>query len=116
MSPAFGVPESRALFPIFNRCAESVSARGIISCTLRSTCLTQWQITLKWKDLLFRSSSDAVALNLSEWLSRATLDAIAEGQKLFYLCKERAIETECGHPGQLRSITKLERWMMKTTN
>lgn len=43
--------------------------------------LELWQITLKWKDLLFSSSSGAVTLNLTEWLSRATLDAIAEGEK-----------------------------------
>lgn len=40
------------------------------------------QITLRWKDLLFCSSSGAVALDVSDWLSRATLDAIGEGKKL----------------------------------
>ncbi|THH29033.1 hypothetical protein EUX98_g5156 [Antrodiella citrinella] len=58
MSPAFGAPESRALFPIFSRCAESIMTR--------------------WKDQLFDTPDQSSEFNVTTWLSCATLDAIGE--------------------------------------
>lgn len=79
MSPAFGAPESRALFPIFNRSAEAVS---VVPNPLSADFNLGWsQITLRWKDLLFCSPTGTVALDVSDWLSRATLDAIGEGER-----------------------------------
>lgn len=58
MLPAFGAPESKALLPHFARAAEAVS--------------------VKWKDILTTAPSLSKELNVSTWLSRATMDAIGE--------------------------------------
>ncbi|THH31652.1 hypothetical protein EUX98_g2557 [Antrodiella citrinella] len=58
MQPAFGAPESKALFPIFSRCAESISA--------------------KWRDQLLDSSGQVSVFNMPTWISNAALDAIGE--------------------------------------
>ncbi|THH29035.1 hypothetical protein EUX98_g5154 [Antrodiella citrinella] len=58
MLPAFGAPESRALFPIYSRCAES--------------------ITTRWRDQLFDTPDQSCEFNVTTWLSCATLDAIGE--------------------------------------
>ena len=40
------------------------------------------QVTVKWKDLLLSSESpsDGLAMDITGWLFRATLDAIGEGE------------------------------------
>ncbi|THH17599.1 hypothetical protein EUX98_g9099 [Antrodiella citrinella] len=58
MMPAFGMPESKALFPIFSRCADS--------------------ITTRWKDQLFDVAGQSTIFNINKWVSCATLDAIGE--------------------------------------
>ncbi|KAH8103445.1 cytochrome P450 [Cristinia sonorae] len=58
MLPAFGTPESKALFPIFSRCAA--------------------KITTKWKDMLFDAPGQTSIFNVTNWLSFATMDAIGE--------------------------------------
>ncbi|OJA10008.1 hypothetical protein AZE42_12055, partial [Rhizopogon vesiculosus] len=58
MLPAFGGPESRAFFPIFKGCAESMSN--------------------KWMDIISNSKEPSVVLDVSPWLSRAAMDAIGE--------------------------------------
>lgn len=58
MLPAFGAPESKALLPHFIHIAESLSMR--------------------WKDILLASRDFAKELDVTEWLSRATMDAIGE--------------------------------------
>ncbi|TCD61631.1 hypothetical protein EIP91_008155 [Steccherinum ochraceum] len=57
MLPAFGTPESKALFPIFVRNAEA--------------------ITTRWRDQLF-DSPEGKMFNIPTWVSCATLDAIGE--------------------------------------
>ncbi|THH31663.1 hypothetical protein EUX98_g2562 [Antrodiella citrinella] len=58
MLPAFGAPESKALVPIFSKCAQS--------------------ITTKWKDQLFDVPGQLKVYNIPNWLSFATMDAIGE--------------------------------------
>ncbi|THH16007.1 hypothetical protein EUX98_g9372 [Antrodiella citrinella] len=58
MLPAFGTPETKALLPIFSKCAQSITA--------------------KWKDQLFDTSDQTNVYNIPSWLSSATLDAIGE--------------------------------------
>ncbi|KDQ56237.1 hypothetical protein JAAARDRAFT_690089 [Jaapia argillacea MUCL 33604] len=59
MLPAFGAPETKALLPVFQ------SAAG--------------EITSKWKDILDVSNDLSVELNVTSYLTRATLDAIGVG-------------------------------------
>ncbi|KDQ56231.1 hypothetical protein JAAARDRAFT_158180 [Jaapia argillacea MUCL 33604] len=59
MLPAFGAPETKALLPVFQSVAE--------------------QMTSKWKDILDVSDSQSVELNVTSYLTRATLDAIGIG-------------------------------------
>ncbi|KAI0752821.1 cytochrome P450 [Daedaleopsis nitida] len=58
MLPAFGVPESKALLPVFRHYAE--------------------QVTLKWKDMLTGHSEGSIKLNVHENIAPATLEAIGE--------------------------------------
>ncbi|KAL1945428.1 hypothetical protein VTO73DRAFT_2279 [Trametes versicolor] len=58
MLPAFGMPESKALLPVFRHYAE--------------------QVTLKWKDLLTGQSAGSVTVNVHEDVAPATLEAIGE--------------------------------------
>ncbi|OAX35971.1 cytochrome P450 [Rhizopogon vinicolor AM-OR11-026] len=59
LSPGFGAPESKALLPLFQGCAESMSQ--------------------KWMDLITNYKGESAVLNIAAWLSRAALDAIGEG-------------------------------------
>lgn len=65
MLPAFGVPESKALLPVFRHYAE--------------------QVTLKWKDMLTGHGEGSIRLNVHENIAPATLDAIGEGTYLWKL-------------------------------
>ncbi|KAI0785740.1 cytochrome P450 [Abortiporus biennis] len=58
MQPAFGLSESKALFPLFSRCAQT--------------------ITTRWQDLLSSSSDQSAVVNVPRYLAPATLDAIGE--------------------------------------
>ncbi|KAG1737830.1 cytochrome P450 [Suillus paluster] len=59
MLPGFGAPESKAFLSLFKGCAESMSN--------------------KWTDIISNSKEQSAVLNVSAWLSRATLDAIGQG-------------------------------------
>ncbi|EGO00602.1 hypothetical protein SERLA73DRAFT_104941 [Serpula lacrymans var. lacrymans S7.3] len=59
MLPGFGMPETKALVPIFSRCAE--------------------QLTTQWKDILDDEKSGEKVFNVSAWMARATLDALGLG-------------------------------------
>ncbi|KAK0202327.1 cytochrome P450 [Desarmillaria ectypa] len=56
MLPGFGGPESKAFVPIFSECAEKM-------CN-------------KWRDEIELSADQSIALDVTSWISRATLDAI----------------------------------------
>ncbi|OJA08988.1 hypothetical protein AZE42_09934 [Rhizopogon vesiculosus] len=64
LSPGFGAPEAKALLPLFNGCAESMSN--------------------KWMEVITNSKEQSVMINVPAWLSRATLDAI--GEAAFDVC------------------------------
>ncbi|KAK0215088.1 cytochrome P450 [Armillaria fumosa] len=56
MLPGFGGPESKAFVPIFSQCAEKM-------CN-------------KWKEEIELSTDQSIVLDVTSWISRATLDAI----------------------------------------
>ncbi|KAK0489455.1 cytochrome P450 [Armillaria novae-zelandiae] len=56
MLPGFGGPESKAFIPIFSQCADKM-------CN-------------KWKDEIELSTDQSIVLDVTSWISRATLDAI----------------------------------------
>ncbi|KDQ64165.1 hypothetical protein JAAARDRAFT_201556 [Jaapia argillacea MUCL 33604] len=58
MLPAFGGPESKALFPVFHSTAE--------------------QLVTRWKECINNDGEPSSVLNVPFWLSRAALDAIGE--------------------------------------
>ncbi|KAK0192529.1 cytochrome P450 [Armillaria mellea] len=58
MLPGFGGPESKSFFPTFFACAEKMSQ--------------------KWKDNIEISPDRSAVLDVSSWISRATLDAIGQ--------------------------------------
>ncbi|OAX37782.1 cytochrome P450 [Rhizopogon vinicolor AM-OR11-026] len=58
MLPGFGGPESKAFFPLFKGCAESMSN--------------------KWMDMINTSKDQSAVINVAAWLTRATLDAVGE--------------------------------------
>ncbi|EPQ55433.1 cytochrome P450 [Gloeophyllum trabeum ATCC 11539] len=58
MLPAFGGPESKALFPVFKSISEDLVSR--------------------WQELIDSSEMGSTVVNAPRWLSRATLDAIGE--------------------------------------
>ncbi|KAJ8585147.1 cytochrome P450 [Rhizopogon salebrosus TDB-379] len=58
MQPGFGASECKAFLPLFKGCAESISN--------------------KWVDIINNSEKQSAEFNIAPWLSRATLDAIAE--------------------------------------
>ncbi|OJA21638.1 hypothetical protein AZE42_12192 [Rhizopogon vesiculosus] len=58
MLPGFGGPESKAFFPLFKGCAESMSN--------------------KWMDIINTSKDQSAVINVAAWLTRATLDAVGE--------------------------------------
>lgn len=65
MLPGFGLKESKAFLPIFKDCAEAVS--------------------MKWVETIGSSDNRAVVINVVDWLSRGTLDAIGQGM-ISFLC------------------------------
>ncbi|KAK7472252.1 hypothetical protein VKT23_000373 [Stygiomarasmius scandens] len=56
MLPGFGFPEAKNFIPLFSACAESMSVR--------------------WKDIISANGDQPVTIDIPEWTSRATLDAI----------------------------------------
>ena len=42
--------------------------------------LTTHQVTTKWRDILTGTADSQAVINVSDWLSRATLDVIGEGE------------------------------------
>ncbi|KAG7448645.1 cytochrome P450 [Guyanagaster necrorhizus] len=58
MLPGFGGPESKSFFPTFFACAEKMAQR--------------------WKDSIEVSPDQSTVLDVSSWISRATLDAIGQ--------------------------------------
>ncbi|KAK0188354.1 cytochrome P450 [Armillaria mellea] len=56
MLPGFGGPESKAFVPIFSQCAE--------------------RMCNKWKDEIELSPDQSIVLDVTSWISRATLDSI----------------------------------------
>ncbi|KAK0238250.1 cytochrome P450 [Armillaria nabsnona] len=58
MLPGFGGPESKSFFPTFFACAEKMAQ--------------------KWKDSIEVSSDQSAVMDVSSWISRATLDAIGQ--------------------------------------
>ncbi|KAJ7647880.1 cytochrome P450, partial [Roridomyces roridus] len=58
MIPGFGIPEAKALLPLFFSYAA--------------------QIGTKWKDIIGTTADQAAVLDITGWASRATLDAIGE--------------------------------------
>lgn len=77
MLPAFGGPEARALFPIFQSVIE--------------------RLTDRWENIL-NSTPDAKSANvdINRWLSRATLDAIGEAAFDYTFGTLDDVETELG--------------------
>ena len=61
--PGFGPNECKAFLPIFKECADSIST--------------------KWLDTIGSDNDQAVVINVLEWLSRGTLDAIGRGMITF---------------------------------
>ncbi|TFK50064.1 cytochrome P450 [Heliocybe sulcata] len=79
MLPAFGGPESRALFPVFTKISQELVAR--------------------WKDTISQEASadsGSVIFNIPKWLSRATLDAIGEAAFDYQFGALDNAETELG--------------------
>ncbi|PBK80315.1 cytochrome P450 [Armillaria gallica] len=58
MNPAFGFPEAKSYIPIFSSCAE--------------------KMVQKWIDLITDDNGRSTVIEVMNWLSRATLDAIGE--------------------------------------
>lgn len=58
MNPAFGFPEAKSYIPIFSSCAE--------------------KMVQKWIDLIADDNGQSTVIEVTNWLSRATLDAIGE--------------------------------------
>ncbi|PBK60199.1 cytochrome P450 [Armillaria solidipes] len=58
MNPAFGFPEAKSYIPIFSYCAE--------------------KMVQKWIDLIADDNGQSTVIEVTNWLSRATLDAIGE--------------------------------------
>ncbi|KAF6753901.1 cytochrome P450 [Ephemerocybe angulata] len=56
--PAFGVPETRALLPVFNAIAQKLCE--------------------KWEGIIALERGDSAVLNVSEWISKAALDTFGE--------------------------------------
>ncbi|RXW23194.1 hypothetical protein EST38_g2664 [Candolleomyces aberdarensis] len=56
--PAFGVPETRALLPVFNAIAVKLCE--------------------KWENVLALETGDSTVLNISDWISKASLDTFGE--------------------------------------
>lgn len=59
MLPGFGPKESKAFFPIFQDCAES--------------------IRMKWSESIGNGNGQSVVIDVLSWLSRGALDAIGHG-------------------------------------
>ncbi|KAK0239393.1 cytochrome P450 [Armillaria nabsnona] len=58
MNPAFGFPETKSYIPIFSSCAE--------------------KMVQKWIELITDDNGQSTVIEVTNWLSRATLDAIGE--------------------------------------
>ncbi|KAJ3758781.1 cytochrome P450 [Lentinula raphanica] len=58
MLPGFSAPEAKNLFPFFSSCAATLCSR--------------------WTDVLSTSNEQSQTLDVSDWMSRATLDAIGQ--------------------------------------
>ncbi|KAF9484508.1 cytochrome P450 [Pholiota conissans] len=63
MLPGFGAPESKSFVPIFRRVGS--------------------ELTSQWTDILASSPDQTAVLNVASWLSRATMDSIGEGRRIF---------------------------------
>ncbi|KAJ3892341.1 cytochrome P450 [Lentinula edodes] len=59
MLPGFSAPEAKNFFPFFSSCAAMLCSR--------------------WTDIISASSEQYQVFNVSEWMSRAALDAIGQG-------------------------------------
>src|SRR5882757_3921714 len=80
MLPAFGGPESKAFFPLFKSCAESVGTE-VTRYSLNTHEQRYFsQMSNKWMDIISNSKEQSAVLDVSPWLSRAAMDAIGEGK------------------------------------
>ena len=60
--------------------SSKVAANVLVPQSLRlGGILNIYQVTTKWRDILTGSANSQAVINVSDWLSRATLDVIGEG-------------------------------------
>jgi len=78
MNPGFGMKESRALVPIFTKFAMKVRYACCGPCYCCFFTFIQ-QLSNKWKGLILASSNQEMVFDLTNWISKATLDAMGLG-------------------------------------
>lgn len=90
MIPAFGVSETKALLPYFASCAAKVKKKRSNPSRHKAEISFEfsYQMSTQWKDMISTSLDQSALVNIPAWLSRATLDAIGEGNsaRLYYNC------------------------------
>jgi hypothetical protein len=78
VQPGFGMVESRALLPIFMSLAAKVR---YVTCVYGfSLLMPHLKMSSKWNDLLSNSPELSVKIDITSWISGATLDAIGQGK------------------------------------
>ena len=81
MLPGFSGPDAKAFVPIFSGCASKV--RWICVDLMLDILPMIAKLGAKWRDIITSSTDPSVVLDIPSWASRATLDAIGEGQLIF---------------------------------
>lgn len=77
VQPGFGMVESRALLPIFMSLAAKVRC---VTCVYGFGLMPHLKMSSKWNDLLSNSPELSVKIDITSWISGATLDAIGQGK------------------------------------
>jgi hypothetical protein len=77
LAPAFASTETKSYIPIFHQTAQKVKLIDILHFIGITYGLVQ--LCNKWKDIIKERGKGQVTIEVSRWLSRATLDAIGQG-------------------------------------
>ena len=80
MTPAFFAPQLRTFLPLFQDMALKVR-RLVDAPTIQKVIRDLRQLAQKWKDeVISLDPTGQPLINVTPWLSRATLDVIGEGE------------------------------------
>lgn len=78
MLPGFRAPETKYFVPFFISCAEAVS-KLLLPLYIVFNLLKIHQMCSGWKGTISRTGGQSHVFNFPEYVSRATLDAIGQG-------------------------------------